>query len=114
VPSTGWRRAALTGAFFAPLFYLAEAVSLAWYPHEQIKGVPTDRLALSYYLEALSRPWDLAHVAVALPIAMAVGAISAQLGAWLGEIRATTIRPRNPFALRRGSSLRVTDARYPR
>jgi hypothetical protein len=91
LPCTGWRRAALTGAFFAPLFYLAEAASLAWYPHEQIKGVPTDRLALSYYLEALARPWDLAHVAVGLPVAMLVGAITAQLGAWLGEIRATTL-----------------------
>ena len=94
LPCTGWRRAALTGAFFAPLFYLAEAASLTWYPHEQLKGVPTDPLAFLYYVEALARPWDLVHVAVGLPIAMAVGAISAELGAWLGEIRATTVDAR--------------------
>jgi hypothetical protein len=102
LPCNGWRRAALAGAFFAPLFYLAEAASLAWYPHEQLKGIPTDRLALSYYYETLSRPWDVAHVAVALPIAMLVGAVSAQLGAWLGEIQSTTVDTHNwvsdPFA----------------
>ncbi len=87
LPTNGWRRAAMTGAFFAPFFFLAEALSLKLYPHPPMQDFPTDALALSYYLEAVARPWDLAHVAVSLPIAMVVGALSAQLGAWLGEIQ---------------------------
>jgi hypothetical protein len=97
VRATGWRRAAMTGAFFAPCFFIAEAASLTWYPHPPMQGVPTDALALSYYLEVLARPWDLPHVLVSLPVATAVGALSAQFGAWLGAIHTERLDGRNRF-----------------
>ena len=96
LPCRGWRRAALTGAYFAPLFFAAEAASLTWYPHPPMQGYPTDRLALSYYLEAIGRPWDFPHIVVSLPIAMVIGAVSAQLGGWLGELRADRLDEDHP------------------
>jgi hypothetical protein len=82
----GWGWALLAGLAFAAAFYAGEAASLAWYPHPPLQGPPTGPLAMGYYLERLDRPWDLEHVLLALPFAMAIGAAAALAGRWLAAI----------------------------
>jgi hypothetical protein len=83
-PRPGWRRAVLAGLAFAPAFYLAEAASLAWYPHPPLEGPPRG-IGLGYHEAVLQRPWDLLHIAAALPFGMAIGGVTALCGWFLGR-----------------------------
>lgn len=80
------------GLAAAGLFYLAEAASLAWYPHPELPE-PRSAAALSYFTAALARPWDLEHIVFGLPLALAAGVPGGLLGAWLATVVAYLARP---------------------
>jgi hypothetical protein len=82
----------------APSFYLAEAMSLAWLPHPPLRGMPVGEQALAYFEEAVARPWDVAHVAWALPFAVGAAVLSGLLGGWFARVatgqRQSAVGPR--------------------
>lgn len=82
--STEWRRAVLAGLVFVPLFFAAEAASLAWYPHPALPP-PRSPSGLSYYTSAFERPWDVAHLAVSIPLCLVVGGLAGAIGGGLGR-----------------------------
>lgn len=91
----GWQRALLAGALFAPTFLVAEAASLAWYPHPFIVEPPPGALALGYYLAAAERPWEPVLLLRTLPAMACVSAASAVAGWWIGGVtRAAQTDPR--------------------
>jgi hypothetical protein len=98
-----WPRALGAGLLFAPVFLAAEAASLAWFPHPYVNGPPQGPLALSYFLAAGERPWDLTHVVKTLPIMAGVAAVSAVAGwgiggltRWVQGYQEGTLDPQSP------------------
>lgn len=68
-------RGVIAGLAYVPLFFLGEAISLAFYPHPALPP-PRSEAALSYISAVAERPWDLEHVAMALPLVLIVGALA--------------------------------------
>ncbi|HEY3116440.1 MAG TPA: hypothetical protein VGK54_06840 [Chloroflexota bacterium] len=79
-----WVAGMVAGLAFVPLFFAAEAASLAWYPHPLLPP-PRSTSALGYYISAAEHPWDLTHIAMSLPICLVIGAVAGIVGAWLGR-----------------------------
>ncbi len=96
----GWQRSLLAGLLFAPTFFVAEAASLAWFPHPYIAEPPTTGFALAYMLQALDRPWELGPILRTLPIAMAMGAMSSLFGWWIGALTWRVQQDPGPFPKR--------------
>ena len=82
---TNHRRGMVAGALFAPLFIAAEAGSLAWYPHPAVPP-PVSDITLGYYTAALDRPWDPQHLALTVPLGLAVGTLAGWVGGKLGDL----------------------------
>ncbi len=93
----GWQRALLAGILFAPLFFLAEAASLAWFPHPHLMEPPKTALALAYMLEAADRPWELGPILRTLPVTIVIAAGSALVGWWIGALTRWAQRDPGPF-----------------
>ncbi len=93
----GWQRALVAGVLFAPLFFLAEAASLAWFPHPHLMEPPRTPLALAYMLEAADRPWQLGPMLHTLPMTIVIGAGSALVGWGIGALNRWVQRDPGPF-----------------
>lgn len=85
-------RGAAAGLAFVPLFLVAEAASLAWYPHPALP--PPRSEAMQGYLTLLAEhPWDLPHVAASLPLLLVASALGGTFGAVVVRGLKRTLQP---------------------
>lgn len=75
-------RGLAAGGVAGALFVLAEAASLAWYPHAPLQP-PRSATTQNYYDAAAQHPWDAAHLAITIPLCIGVGAIAGLSGTLL-------------------------------
>jgi hypothetical protein len=112
----GWQRALAAGLLFAPVFIVAEAASLAWFPHPYVSEPPAGPLALGYFVAALERPWELGNLLRTLPLMAAGSAMSALVGWWIGAATRRAQEDPGPVPDLQSSALRSNPegATYPR